>query len=206
MTTGPRHHWIDVYQSNETDAVSWYQAEPRLSFNLIQKAAPDKTAAILDVGGGASVLVDWLLDAGYTDVSVLDIAPSALDQAKARLGERASQVHWYVADVTAFVSPRQCDLWHDRATFHFLTQPVAQQQYVATLKAALKPGGALLISTFAVDGPEKCSGLEIVQYDTRRMQAVLGRAFILREEYAEDHETPCGSIQKFAYFLFRYQP
>ncbi len=206
MTTDGQRHWTDVYQNRATDAVSWYQADPHLSLALIQKAVPETTAAVLDVGAGGSVLVDRLLDAGYSDISVLDIAAPALAQAKARLGGRASKVRWYEADVTAFTPPQQYDLWHDRAAFHFLTEDAAQQRYVAHLRAALKPGGALVIATFAVGGPEKCSGLDIVQYDTMRMQTVLGSAFILREHHEENHETPGGSIQKFAYFLFRYQP
>jgi len=206
MTTDEQCHWTDVHQTTKANAVSWYQAEPRLSLDLIKKAMPDRAAAILDVGGGASVLVDRLLDAGYGDISVLDIAAPALSQAKARLGDRAVLVDWYVADVTKFAPTRQYDLWHDRAVFHFLTEATAQQRYVARLKAALRPGGALLIATFTVGGPEKCSGLDIVQYDTARMLTVLGPDFQLCEEHSENHETPWGSVQKFSYFLFRYQP
>jgi SAM-dependent methyltransferase len=194
-----KSHWEDIYQQQSPTEVSWYQAEPRLSLELIQRAAPGKDAAILDVGGGASRLVDCLLAAGYRDLSVLDVAKAALAHARQRLGARADEVTWLEADITHFTPPRRYDLWHDRATFHFLTEAAERARYVAALRQSLKPGGQLILATFAVGGPKTCSGLNIRQYDAPRLQSELGAGFKLLEERTEAHTTPAGKPQAFYY-------
>lgn len=206
MTESSERHWSDVYATKSANDVSWYQSSPALSLSLIQKAAPDPVAGILDVGGGASVLVDQLLSLGYRDLSVLDIAASALAHSRGRLGDRRAEVDWIVCDITRFEPARKYALWHDRACFHFLTDEADRGRYVTALKAALAPGGSAIIASFATDGPEKCSGLSIQQYDAERIQSVLGPAFLLREEPGELHSTPWNSTQSFVYFQFEYRP
>jgi ubiquinone/menaquinone biosynthesis C-methylase UbiE len=183
--------------------VSWYQSHPDTSLSLIRSCQIEKNAALIDVGAGASVLVDHLLDEGYLDVTVLDIAKAALDLSRRRLGARADQVRWQVADVTEFLPDRSYDLWHDRAVLHFLTDPELRAAYRAALEQALLPGGHLVVGTFAMDGPTKCSGLEIVQYDAAKLLDLLGPEFILREEQKEAHVTPAGAIQQFAWFVLQ---
>lgn len=206
MAAERAQHWSGVYSEKAPDAVSWYQAEPSLSLSLIEAALPDHGGALIDVGGGASLLVDRLVDAGYADVSVLDIAPEALARSRARLGDRAGQVTWLAADITNWQPPKRYALWHDRACFHFLTDEADRTRYLAALKTALAPGGTSIIAAFAPDGPEKCSGLAIRQYDADRMLATLGPDFILTDERREAHLTPWGAVQRFAYFVLEYRP
>ena len=196
-------HWQSVYGRQPADEVSWYQLHPDTSLSLIQSCKLEKNAALIDVGAGASVLADHLLDEGYLDVTVLDIAKAALDQSRQRLGARANQVRWQVADVTEFLPDRSYDLWHDRAVLHFLTDPELRAAYRAALEQALLPGGHLVVGTFAMDGLTKCSGLEIVQYDAAKLLDLLGPEFILREEQQEAHVTPAGAIQQFAWFVLQ---
>lgn len=196
-------HWQSVYGRRPADEVSWYQLHPDTSLSLIRSCQLEKNAALIDVGAGASVLVDHLLDEGYLDVSVLDIAKAALDLSRRRLGARADQVHWQVADVTEFLPDRSYDLWHDRAVLHFLTDPELRAAYRAALEQALEPGGHLVVGTFAIDGPTRCSGLEIVQYDAAKLLDMLGPEFVLREEQKEAHVTPAGAIQQFAWFALQ---
>lgn len=203
MTEGGKPHWTNVYETKAVDGVSWFQQTPDLSLSLIKQALPDTGGAILDVGGGASVLVDSLLDEGYGDITVLDIAEPALKHSQVRLGEKAADVSWIVADATLFETDRRFDLWHDRACFHFLTDEAARERYVERLKSYLSPGGIAIIASFAKDGPLKCSGLDIVQYDADLLQRTLGDVFSLEDEKTEAHETPWGSVQNFAYFLLR---
>ena len=198
-------HWERVYSEKSVDQVSWFQHEPRRSLELIESSSTAKDAPIIDVGAGASVLVDQLLLNGYTNLSVLDISKNALDISKRRLGKRATDVAWLVDDVTAFQPGRAFALWHDRAVFHFLTEPSQQAAYRSTLMRALASGGQAIIGTFAVDGPLRCSGLEIAQYDAVRIQTVMGADFTLLEESRESHVTPFGSTQNFAWFRLRYQ-
>ncbi len=200
---GGKPHWTHVYETKAVDAVSWFQKEPTLSLSLIKQALPNHDGAILDVGGGASVLVDHLLQEGYAGISVLDIAEPALAHSKARLGNLSKDVNWIAADVTDFTADQHFDLWHDRACFHFLTDKVARARYVERLRAYLKPGGTVVIASFAKDGPLKCSGLNIVQYDADLLLDTFGKGFALEEERTEAHETPWGSVQNFAYFLLR---
>lgn len=182
--------------------VSWYQEVPTRSLAWIQAVAPDRATEIIDVGAGASFLVDHLLEAGYRRVAVLDLAPRALASVKERLGDRAAAVEWFVGDVTGFVPPHQFDLWHDRAVLHFLTTAEQKQRYATALRATLRPGGHALIATFAHGGPTRCSGLEVVQYDCAEIAEVLGPEFACIRSEQELHRTPGGSEQRFQYCLF----
>ena len=193
-------HWQAVYHDSSASEVSWYQTEPALSLSLIEATGMARDASILDVGGGASVLVDRLLVHGFGQIQVLDISGHALAVAQQRLGEQADQVRWHVGDITQFQPERQVDLWHDRAVFHFLTKSAQRQAYCQALEKSLRPGGHLIIGTFAVDGPTRCSGLDIVQYDVPALLDVLGPQFILREERQETHLTPANKTQNFAWF------
>jgi len=200
-----KQHWEKVYSNKSPLEVSWYQTEPRLSLELIQATGLDKGAPVIDVGGGASVLVDRLLAAGYRDLSVLDISGQALAHARQRLGEQAARVEWLEADITTFVPPHPYQLWHDRAVFHFLTQADDRRRYVDCLRRALVPGGHLILAAFAVGGPLKCSNLDIVQYDAAKLSAELGPGFRLVEEKGELHDTPSGKQQKFGYYRFLHR-
>ena len=195
-------HWNHVYQTTAVDDVSWFQSRPATSLRLIEACGVGKGDGIIDVGGGASVLADFLLDAGYGGVAVLDISASALDHAKGRLGARADAVDWFAADVTTFVPTRQFGLWHDRAVFHFLTDKADRQKYVETMKRTLTPDGYAVIATFAINGPEKCSGLNVCRYDAPRICGELGAEFELLEEANETHVTPWSTEQRFSYFRF----
>ena len=198
-----KSHWESIYRDRSPLEVSWYQQEPALSLELIRQAGVAPEAPIIDVGGGASVLVDRLQAQGYTDLSVLDISARALDCARRRLGESADRVEWLEADITAFQPGRRYALWHDRAVFHFLTAADERQRYVQTLHRALVPGGHVIIAAFAIGGPTRCSGLDIVQYDADRLMGELGPGFALQRTRAEAHATPGGSLQQFGYFLLR---
>lgn len=195
-------HWEGIYRDKSPLEVSWYQLAPTLSGELILASGVGREAALIDVGGGASTLVDHLLDAGYTDISVLDISAQALAHARRRLGARADAVTWLEADITRFAPPRAYRLWHDRAVFHFLTDAADRARYRVALGRGLAAEGQLIIGTFAPGGPERCSGLPIVQYDTARMQAELGSGFELLETRGETHRTPSGKDQLFNFFRF----
>lgn len=195
-------HWEKVYNKNSPLEVSWYQKEPLLSLRLIHNSGIALDAPIIDVGGGASLLVDYLCEEGYTNIHVLDIATMALAHAKERLAEKACRVEWHNTDVVNFAPTHEYSLWHDRAVFHFLTEKADRENYVSVLKRSLKPGGHLIIMAFAIGGPLKCSGLEIVQYDAEKLMAELGEGFELVEEGHETHQTPTGNKQNFAYFQF----
>jgi len=197
-----REHWNRVYQTRAPDSVSWYQRRPDVSLEMIAASGIARDAGIIDVGGGASVLVDHLLDLGYSNLAVLDVSRAALSASRSRLGARAAAVEWFEADVTTFEPPHRYALWHDRAAFHFLTDAGDRAHYVATLRRALNPGGAVIIATFAPDGPPKCSGLDVVRYDERSIAAELGAEFELREVRREAHFTPGKVEQQFRYFRF----
>jgi SAM-dependent methyltransferase len=201
-----RAHWEGVYTTKAPEQVSWFQAEARLSLELITRhAAPG--AAIADIGGGASRLVDGLLAHGFGDVRVLDIAGAALAAAQLRLGAAAARVQWVVDDVLAaeFV-PASLDVWHDRAVFHFLTDPADRARYVAQVQRAVRPGGLVLVATFAEDGPLKCSGLEVARYSPDALHAQFGADFRVLEGHREEHHTPSGAVQRFTYCLCRHEP
>lgn len=192
-------HWNRVYTTKAADAVSWYQTRPRNSLELIAAANLSPDAPIIDVGGGASVLVDCLLDAGHTALSVLDISAAALDAARTRLGARAGSVRWIEADVREFVSPQRHDLWHDRAVFHFLTDPTDRAAYMATVRRSLNPRGHVVIATFALDGPARCSGLDVAHYDAASLHAEFGTDFQMLDSRRETHITPGGAEQRFTW-------
>jgi SAM-dependent methyltransferase len=204
-TTDDRQaHWQRVWTTREADRVSWFESRADRSFALIRDVAEPPAAAIIDVGGGASVLVDRLLAEGFRDVTVLDVSAAALGIARARLGASADRVHWIASDVLAADLPeRGYDLWHDRAVFHFLTEADDRQRYVHQLTRALRPDGHAVIACFAPEGPEKCSGLPVVRYDAPALAAELGPRFELLRSSRAEHSTPTGAAQQFLYALFR---
>jgi ubiquinone/menaquinone biosynthesis C-methylase UbiE len=201
-----QNHWEQVYQSKESTEVSWYQEYPDLSMRMIEKVVTSKDDAIIDVGGGASVLVDSLLQKHYSKLAVLDISAAALKCAQQRLCEKAQQVEWFATDVTTFTPPHRFSLWHDRAVFHFLTVEADREKYLSVLRTALEPNAHLVIATFAEDGPKMCSGLPVEQYGSEKIKQTLGDEFDLLEQQVETHTTPAGGVQKFNYFLLRYHP
>lgn len=185
----------------------WYQPEATLSLSLIRRVEPDPHASIIDVGGGASTLVDGLVGSGYTAVTVLDLAPTALAVAQHRLGDSASLATWLVADVLESPLPRGgFRVWHDRAVFHFLTDLADRARYVAQVRRAVAPGGHVIVASFAPDGPTRCSGLEVVRYTPDAMHAEFGAGFRLLDSTREDHRTPTASTQPFVYCLCRVEP
>lgn len=200
---GSRAHWDQVYRTRQADEVSWYQTHPATSLRFIEACALRHQDPIIDVGGGASRLVDCLLERGFRDLTVIDIAPSALDHARARLGSQAVAVEWIETDITAFSPRRRYRLWHDRAVFHFLVTEEARAAYRAALLAALDPGGSLVLATFATGGPRRCSGLPVRQYDAPTLCAELGDEFELLDATRAMHRTPGDAEQLFAWFRLR---
>lgn len=196
-------HWETVYANKSESEVSWFQESPAPSLELIAELGPTSDTVIIDIGGGASRLVDSLTEKGFRAVTVLDLSEAALEAAKARLGDRAAQVRWLVADATAWEPPETYDIWHDRAAFHFLTEAQDRAAYVTRLRGALKPGGHAIIATFALDGPEKCSGLPVVRYDAASLNKTLGQDFTLVSTRPHAHATPWGSVQSFQFSVFR---
>ncbi len=200
----PKAHWEQVYATKATTAVSWFQVHARMSLRLLVEAGVPPTAALLDVGGGASVLADDLLDRGFTQLTVLDISGAALAAARERLGARATQVQWIEANLLEAELPEAgFDLWHDRAVFHFLTEASDRRAYVRQLRRALKPGGLALIAPFADDGPQKCSGLPVMRYSPEALAAELGPGFTLLRAERDTHRTPFDTEQRFLFCLFR---
>ena len=195
-------HWDTIYETKPVGDVSWFEAEPRISLDLIEIASPSHRR-VIDVGGGASRLVDRLLDRGFENVAVLDISATALDRVKTRLGARASQVQWITADITAAQNLGAFDVWHDRAVFHFLTTPEGRRKYVQLATHTVRTGGHLIVGTFAIDGPPKCSGLDVCRYDSQLLAKELGAAFKLLKEIEHTHITPCSKPQKFVFGLFQ---
>jgi SAM-dependent methyltransferase len=203
ITKDCKAHWEHIYTTRAETGVSWYQDDPRLSLELIGDVAPTQGGRVIDVGGGASVLVDRLLELPFEEIAVLDISETALGKAKARLGERAERVRWVVADVTEDPELGAFDVWHDRAVFHFLIDPDDRRSYVELARKTLPEGGHLVIATFAVDGPRQCSNLDVCRYDARSMASELGESFSLVREAREMHATPSGSPQAFWYGVFK---
>jgi SAM-dependent methyltransferase len=201
-----RSHWENVYASKAPDAVSWYRPHLETSLELIEKVAKAHSTSIIDVGGGESTLVDDLLAHEYSNLSVLDVSPTAIDVTKRRLGHAAERVHWIIGDITnAELSPSAYDLWHDRAVFHFLRSVNERAAYVRQVAKAVRPGGHVLVSTVGPEGPAKCSGLEVVRYDAQSLHAELGVNFRLLESLKELHKTPFGTTQQFLYCLCRVE-
>jgi 2-polyprenyl-3-methyl-5-hydroxy-6-metoxy-1,4-benzoquinol methylase len=197
-------HWEQVYRTKSENEVSWFQTDPTTSLQLIAATGAGPASAVIDVGGGASRLVDALAVQGYQSVTVLDISDAALATAKKRLGNSSQVVTWLAADVTRWEPREQYDVWHDRATFHFLTDPDDRNAYVRRLTQALRPGGQAIIGTFSLQGPEQCSGLAVVRYDARSLGETLGPAFELLETRDETHRTPWGSSQQFQFSRYRF--
>jgi len=204
-TDGREQHWNSVYEDKGTTEVSWYQRTPEMSLAIIEPLAVAKDAAIIDIGGGASTLAASLLDQGFTDLTVLDVSARALELAQDRLGPDARRVCWLREDVLSWTPGQAYALWHDRALFHFLVDPASRQRYVETLLTGLARGGLLIIGTFALDGPDQCSGLPVARYDAARLGAALGKGFLLLDERREEHHTPIGAVQPFTWTTFRRQ-
>lgn len=199
-----KQHWEQVYTTKASDAVSWFQEHAEQSLRLIHNTGLGLNAAIIDVGGGASTLVDDLVTEGYTDLAVLDLSAVALAVAKQRLGEKARAVHWLEGDITRVDLPiHRFDIWHDRAVFHFLTDPSDRHAYVEQVMRAVRPGGHVIVATFAENGPEKCSGLPVMRYRPEALHAEFGDAFLLVNHEQEAHHTPFGTVQQFVYCYCR---
>src|SRR5215831_14227180 len=196
-------HWDNIYQTKPANSVSWFQPSARPSLEMIRATGVERTTAIIDIGGGASVLAGELLDDGFQDVTVLDIAAPALKTSQHRLASRACLVHWIVADVLAWNPQRSYGVWHDRAAFHFLTDPQDRLNYRDTVERALVPGGWLILATFAADGPERCSGLPVQRWSAGALAAEWGDGFELIEDLREEHTTPAGAVQAFTWCRFR---
>ena len=196
-------HWQGVYSSKTETEVSWFEQSPAISLELIQRSGAHRGAPIIDIGGGASRLVDALLDDGYRAVSVLDLSGKALSVARARLGPRASHVTWIESDVTQWEPEQTYDLWHDRAAFHFLTDPTERRAYVERLTRGTAPAAQVIVGTFALDGPERCSGLPVARHDADSLKQALGVSFELEETRPYEHRTPGGGIQRFQFSRFR---
>ena len=205
MTTSDKPaHWSNVYSTKAESSVSWYKPHLQRSLDLISGAGLLPDASIIDVGAGASTLVDDLFEQGFTKLTALDLADSAFKITKARLGAKASSVQWLVGDVTTFpLSHHAYDLWHDRAVFHFLTEPQQREQYVKQVCHAVKPGGFVIVATFGPHGPERCSGLPVVRYSAEQLHAEFGSPFTLVSSAIEEHETPWGTSQEFVYCCCR---
>ena len=198
-------HWEDVYAGKAENEVSWFQENPAPSLESIAWAGATHASSIIDIGGGASRLVDKLIAMGFLDITVLDLSAAALDAAKARLGQQAAKVRWIVADVTVWEPAQAYDVWHDRAAFHFLTEEKDRAAYVARLKRGLRTGGHAIIATFALDGPEKCSGLPVMRYDAASLGQALGPGFRLVDLRRHEHATPWKSQQTFQFSIFRHE-
>jgi len=200
----PKTHWETIYRTKDVHEVSWFQAEARRSLDLIARICPDRSAPIIDVGAGASVLVDNLLAAGYRDLSVLDLSEAALEISRERLDTDSAKVKWMVGDVLQVDFDQSAyTVWHDRAVFHFLTSASDRQAYVEQVRRAVRPGGYVLVATFAEDGPEYCSGLPVVRYSADGLHSEFGTDFQLVRSEHEDHRTPGGAEQSFLYCLCR---
>lgn len=202
-----RVHWDDVYRTKGPEQVSWFQAEAHLSRALIERSAPERSARIVDVGAGASLLTTELLRAGYHHLTIVDLSAAALALAQERLGAASTAVTWRVGDVLDLeFAPAAFDVWHDRAVFHFLTQPEERMRYVAQVRHAVAPGGHILVATFAEDGPLRCSGLEVARYSPAALHHQFGPDFELIASERELHTTPAGAQQAFTYCLCRFAP
>lgn len=197
-----KEHWESIYKEKSPVQVSWFQKEPTVSLSLIRNLPLKKYENIIDVGGGASTLVDCLVKEDFKNITVLDLSSNALSLAKQRMGNKAALINWKVEDVTSYVSERVYSLWHDRAVFHFLTEKSDREKYMKVLEASVRDGGFVIIAAFSIGGPAKCSGLDVVQYDAEKLQKEIGPNFNLVEERSETHTTPAGMEQSFEYYVF----
>lgn len=200
---GRERHWNAAYSTKGEGGVSWFEDWPAPSLELIAQTGAGLDASLIDIGGGASRLVDAWLSGGRGHISVLDISQAAIDMARARLGAAAQRVDWIVGDVTRWQPARTYDIWHDRATFHFLTDPADRLAYAERLRAAVAPSGRAIIATFAPDGPERCSGLPVLRYDPQTLAETIGPPFVLVDSRRHVHATPAGSAQAFQFSVLR---
>ncbi len=198
-----KKHWEEIYKSKNTTEVSWFQASPTTSLQIVKEFNLPQSAKIIDVGGGDSFMVDRLLEMGYRNITVLDISETAINKAKDRLGEKAKTVKWIVDDATGFQPTETYDFWHDRAAFHFLTEKQEISSYVDTIRSSVKPGGYLVLGTFSEQGPTKCSGIEIKQYSENSMKSLLTDFFNKIRCITIVHITPSNTLQNFIFCSFR---
>jgi len=198
-----KEHWEKIYGKYQPNEVSWYQDKPETSLMLIKKSGLKKDAAIIDVGCGASIFLKFLMDDGYTNLTGVDISEKSLEYAKNIAGKNAYKIKWVVSDITSATFEDKFDIWHDRAVFHFLTDPESREKYIEVLKQSLKPDGVVIIASFAIGGPEKCSGLKVEQYDEEKCKSTLGDDFELVEVVDELHVTPGETKQQFYYFRIK---
>ncbi len=199
-----KNHWENVYKTKLPEQVSWFQPHLAKSLELIVESGIDKRDRIIDVGGGASTLADDLLAKGFSQIAILDISAQALNQSKKRLGEKAKRITWLEMDILkADLTQNTFDLWHDRAVFHFLTNPKDRKTYLEVMKQSLKPDGFLIIASFSLEGPQKCSGLEVMRYSPEMFSKELGGDFLFLESINERHQTPFGTLQEFVYCIFK---
>lgn len=198
-----KEHWEQVYQSKNTHEMTWFQNKPEISLNLIKSFKIKKDAKIIDIGGGDSLLVDFLLDEGFENIYVLDISETAINKAKKRLGEKAKKVTWFISDILDFKTNIKFDLWHDRATFHFLTKEEQINTYLKLVIARIIPRGYFTIGTFSESGPDKCSGIEIKKYSELSMTSILAESFNKEECFEKSHITPLKNKQNFLFCVFR---
>lgn len=199
----PKSHWENIYQENNPDEVSWFQPRLAISLDLIKSVETRKDGPIIDIGGGASTLIESLLSDGYINLSVLDISGFALSRMKEKLKEKAAEIEWFETSILTFSPSKKFDLWHDRAVFHFLVNSNDRKKYLENLKSHLNRNGHFIVATFSLDGPLQCSGLDVVRYDETSMKKEVGKDFELIKICNEVHKTPWDSEQKFVYFLFR---
>jgi len=197
-----KYHWESVYKKHSSTEVGWYQVYPGRSLKLINETGAGTDGSIIDIGGGTSTLAVHLLDQGYKQVTVLDLSGNAIEKAKLQLGEKSNRIHWIEADVTKYSFIEKYDIWHDRAVFHFLTEAEDREGYKNSLNQALRLNGHLIISTFSLDAPSKCSGLPVVRYNSDALQNEFGNNFTMVEAFAEDHVTPSGVKQNFIFCRF----
>lgn len=201
--TARKKHWEKIYATKQLTEVSWYQQTPETSLKFFEEFKIPLNAKVIDVGGGDSLLVDHLLDLGYTNISVLDISKNAIERSMKRLGEKSKMVKWIVADASSFKPEEKYDLWHDRAAFHFLTDEYEIMNYINTVQNSMSENGVLVIGTFSEQGPKKCSGIEIKQYSEKAMTDILQKYFEKIKCITVDHETPSHSIQNFVFCSFK---
>jgi SAM-dependent methyltransferase len=206
VSMNTQEHWDQIYRTKAPDQVSWYSPHLSASLELVERASVSRAASIIDIGGGESTLVDDLLTRGYQDITVLDVSQTAIDANKERLGKNAERVRWLAADITKIeLKTSSLDVWHDRAVFHFLTESNERAAYVRQLAQALKPGGHVIIGTFGMEGPARCSGLDVVRYDAKSLHDEFGKRFRLVESTKQLHHTPFGTTQQFLYCYCRFE-
>lgn len=202
-TSSRKSHWDHIYSTKPTELVSWYQPRPVQALQWIAELGLEPSAPLIDIGGGDSLLADYLLEMGHTDITVLDISEAALDRARARLGTLAGKLHWIASDCLDFEPVRAYSLWYDRAVFHFLTEPMQVRRYLEVMRSALEPGGYLILATFSEKGPDKCSGLPVQRYSVGSLTRVVGIDFEPLHCLNALHKTPSGDLQDFTHCLFR---